>query len=304
MTEAIEAADTAKATPTATAAGATRARRLPALPPSVAVSLFWIGIMLVVSVLAGLLVPYDYAAIDLRNRLAPPVPLPGSSLAHLLGTDELGRDILSRLIFSIRISILVALLGTVIGATIGTIAGFVAAHFRGWVDELIMIAVDFQAAIPYLVLALAVLAFFGNSLVLFIALVSIYGWEQYARLARGLTMASQEQGYAVALRVLGASTPRIYVHHILPNIMSALIVNMTLNFPQTVLLETSLSFLGLGIQPPLTSLGNMVGFGRDHLISAWWIAAVPAFVIFATTLAFSIVGDWLRDYFDPTLAKT
>jgi len=141
----------------------------------------------------------------------------------------------------------------------------------------------------------------GNSLVLFIGLMGIYGWERYARLTRGLTLSAVTHGYAVAVRTLGAGPLRIYGRHILPNIANALIVNMTLNFPQTILLETSLSFLGLGIQPPLTSLGNMVGFGRDYLLTAWWIAVFPALAIFIATLAMSILGDWVRDRLDPTL---
>ena len=150
-------------------------------------------------------------------------------------------------------------------------------------------------------LALAALAFLGNSFTLFVLIMGVYGWERYARIVRGMALSAQAQGYAVALRTLGASSARVYFAHILPNIASAIIVNMTLNFPETVLLETSLSFLGLGIQPPLTSLGNMVGFGRDYLLSAWWIAVCPAFAIFLTTLAFSILGDWLRDQLDPTV---
>ncbi|MCH8038583.1 MAG: ABC transporter permease, partial [Proteobacteria bacterium] len=150
-------------------------------------------------------------------------------------------------------------------------------------------------------LALAVVATLGNSLVLFIGLMGIYGWERYARLTRGLTLSAVTHGYAVAVRTLGAGPLRIYGRHILPNIANALIVNMTLNFPQTILLETSLSFLGLGIQPPLTSLGNMVGFGRDYLLTAWWIAVFPALAIFIATLAMSILGDWVRDRLVPTL---
>ena len=261
----------------------------------------WIVAMFVVSLFADLLAPFDYATMDLRNRLAPPIWMNGGSWTHPLGTDDLGRDVLSRVIHSIRISLLVAFLGTVIGAVLGTAVGFLAARFGGWVDDLVMTAIDFQAALPFLILALAALAFLGNSFLLFVTIMGIYGWERYARIVRGLTLAAQAQGYAIALRTLGASSPRVYFAHILPNIASAIIVNMTLNFPETVLLETSLSFLGLGIQPPLTSLGNMVGFGRDYLLTAWWIAVCPAAAIFLTTLAFSLLGDWLRDRLDPTL---
>lgn len=265
------------------------------------VSAAWIGLMLIAAIFADLLALYDYQQIDLRARLVPPFFLEGGSLAHPLGTDDLGRDVYSRLLHSIRVSLFVAILGTLIGAVLGVGLGLLAARFRGWVDDVIMVAVDFQAALPFLILALAVLAFFGNSLVLFVAVMGVYGWERYARIVRGLALSAQAQGYAVAVRVLGGSGLRIYLRHILPNIASTLIVNMTLNFPETILLETSLSFLGLGIQPPSTSLGNMVGFGRDFLLNAWWIAVFPALIIFVTTLAFSLLGDWLRDRLDPTI---
>lgn len=272
-----------------------------AMPPSILISAIWIVFMVLVAVLADVIAPYDYKHMDLLDRLRPPIWLENGAWAHPLGTDDLGRDVLSRIIFSIRISLFVALLGTFIGAVLGTSLGFAAAHFRGRVDDLIMILIDFQAALPFLILALAVLAFFENSFLLFVLVMGIYGWERYARIVRGLALSASSTGYAVAVRVLGASPARIYLRHILPNVASAIIVNMTLNFPETILVETSLSFLGLGIQPPLTSLGNMVGFGRDYLLTAWWIVVLPSFVIFVTSLAFSLLGDWLRDILDPTL---
>ena len=272
-----------------------------AMPPSILISAIWIVFMVLVAVLADVIAPYDYKHMDLLDRVRPPIWMENGNWSHMLGTDDLGRDMLSRIIFSIRISLLVALLGTFIGAVLGTTLGFVAAHFRGRVDDLIMILIDFQAALPFLILALAVLAFFENSFLLFVLVMGIYGWERYARIARGLAMSASATGYAVAVRALGASPVRIYIRHILPNVASAIIVNMTLNFPETILVETSLSFLGLGIQPPLTSLGNMVGFGRDYLLTAWWIVVLPSFVIFVTSLAFSLLGDWLRDILDPTL---
>ena len=292
--------DKATASVTTTARGGI-VRSILRLPFMVLLSLICLVGLIVVALGATWIAPYDYQAIDLRGRLIPPFWAEGGNPKHFLGTDDLGRDMLSRLIFSVRMSLFVALLGTVIGAVFGTTLGFLAAHFRGWVDDVVMAAIDFQAALPFMILALAVVATLGNSLVLFIGLMGIYGWERYARLTRGLTLSAVTHGYAVAVRTLGAGPLRIYGRHILPNIANALIVNMTLNFPQTILLETSLSFLGLGIQPPLTSLGNMVGFGRDYLLTAWWIAVFPALAIFIATLAMSILGDWVRDRLDPTL---
>ena len=270
-------------------------------PPLMIIAALWLLFMIFVAVFAPLLTPHDYTAIDLRARLQAPFWMEGGALNHPFGTDDLGRDVLSRLIFSIRMSLLVAFLGTGIGAILGTSLGFLAAHFRKWVDDIVMAAIDFQAALPFFIIALALLAFFGNSLTLFICLMGIYGWERYARLTRGLALSARTHGYAVAVNTLGATPTRIYLRHILPNISSALIVNMTLNFPGTVILETSLSFLGIGIQPPLTSLGNMLGFGRDYLTTAWWIAVFPGVTIFLATLAMSLLGDWVRDWLDPTL---
>jgi peptide/nickel transport system permease protein len=270
-------------------------------PPLMIIAALWLLFMIFAAVFAPLLTPYDYTAIDLRARLQAPFWMEGGALNHPFGTDDLGRDVLSRLIFSIRLSLLVAFLGTGIGAILGTSLGFLAAHFRGWVDDVVMAAIDFQAALPFFIIALALLAFLGNSLTLFIGLMGIYGWERYARLTRGLALSARTHGYAVAVNTLGATPTRIYLRHIFPNISSALIVNMTLNFPGTVILETSLSFLGIGIQPPMTSLGNMLGFGRDYLTTAWWIAVLPGVTIFLATLAMSILGDWVRDRLDPTL---
>lgn len=270
-------------------------------PPLVLIAAFFIVMVMFVSAAADLIAPYHYTTQDLANRLRPPVWLEGGLPQYLLGTDELGRDILSRLIYATRFSVIVAILGTSIGAVAGTILGFVAAHFRGWIEETLMMLVDAQASVPFMLLALAVLAFFGNSLVLFIIVLGINGWENYARLTRGMVLSASRQGYAVAVHALGARPARIYTHHILPNILSVLIVQFTLNFPQTILLETSMSFLGLGIQPPLTSLGQMLGAGRKHLLLAWWIAVLPGSIIFLSTLSISIFGDWLRDRLDPTL---
>jgi peptide/nickel transport system permease protein len=278
----------------------TARRRWSKYPPLVLACLAFLALVLIAAAGADVLAPKSYTAQDLLNRLKPPAFL-GGPAQYLLGTDELGRDMLSRLLYGIRVSVIVAILGTAIGALLGTFLGFVAAHARGLVEESIMMLVDVQAAVPFLIIALAVLAFFGNSLTLFIIIMGINGWENYARLTRGMVLSAATHGYAVAVRSLGAKPLRIYGRHILPNIASALIVQFTLNFPSTILLETSLSFLGLGIQPPLTSLGQMLGAGRNHLILAWWIAVIPGVTIFLTTLSISIVGDWLRDRLDPTL---
>lgn len=275
-------------------------RRTAQLPFGVGLALAWLVTVIVVAVFADVIRPYDFKAMDLRARLAPPVGF-GGQWRHVLGSDELGRDVLSRLIASVQVSLLIAFLSTLIAVTIGVLLGFIAAHFRGIVEQIILAIIDLQASMPFLIIALAVLAFFGNSLTLFVLLMGAHGWERIARMTRGLGVSAIEQGYASAVRDLGAGPWRVYFGHILPNIASTLIVAMTLNFPEVILLESGLSFLGLGVQPPLTSLGNMVGYGRDYLQTAPWIMLAPAFVIVLTTLSMSIVGDWLRDRLDPTL---
>ena len=266
------------------------------VPFSVTFGIFWLVGMVVVAVFADVIRPYGITAMDLRARLS----LPGNP-AHLLGTDELGRDVLSRLLQSIRVSLAIAFGATIISAVFGTVLGFAAAKFRGAVEHLVLVLADFQAALPFLIMSLAVLAFFGSSMPLLIGLMGFYGWERYARIARGLAISGSAQGYASAVVQLGATPGRVYLHHILPNVASTLIVSMTLTFPEIILMESGLSFLGLGVQPPETSLGNMVGFGREYLTRAPWIMLAPAFVIMVTTLSISLVGDWLRDKLDPTL---
>ncbi|TSD83515.1 ABC transporter permease [Mycobacterium sp. KBS0706] len=280
-----------------------RRRTGPAMPPIVTASAAFLILMVLVAVFADQLAPVHYAAQNLTARFRPPMSEAGG-MTHLLGTDHLGRDVFSRLIYATRSSILIAVLGTLIGAVFGTMLGFVAARFRGMVDHAIMMMVDAQAAIPALLLALTMLAFFGNNLVLFVILVSIDGWDRYTKLTRGLVVSEQKADYINAVEALGARSGRLILRHLLPNIIASLVVQATLNFPGTILLETSLSFLGLGVQPPGTSLGLMLGEGRRYLLNAWWIATFPGLAIFLTTLAMSLFGDWLRDRLDPTTDRS
>ena len=246
------------------------------------------------AIFAQLVAPYDLVAIDLRARLSPPILL-GGGWEHPLGTDHLGRDVLTRLLHSLQMTMAIALIGTVAGALVGIAAGLVSAHFGGIVDDAIMLLVDVQASVPFIIIALGAIAFFGNSLLLFFVAVALSSWEGYARIARSLTVQARSLGYVTAVRLMGGGPTRIYLRHVLPNIASALIVNLTLSFPATILLESSLSFVGMGIQPPLTSLGSMLGYGRDYLFTHWWLAVFPGMLIFAAALSISILGDWLRD---------
>lgn len=273
------------------------------LPPVVILlSLTWMAIIAAAAIFAPLIAPYDYQMQQPLSRLAPP-NLANGWAGYPLGNDFLGRDVLSNLIHATRLSLLIAMLGSIICAVFGTLMGFAAAHFRGAVDNLIMGFSDAMAAIPFIIFALAVLAFFGASPLLFILLVGLASWERYARLARGLVLDARTNGYAEATRILGAGWPRVYLRHVLPNIAGPLLVQFTVNFPEIMLLESGLSFLGLGIQPPLTSLGLMVAQGRDYIAFAWWLSAIPGIVIFITTLAISLLGDYLRDRFDARLRQ-
>ena len=268
------------------------------LPVSVILSVCVVAMLVFITLTAQWLMPYPIDEQNLLARYQPPVFM-GGSWDHPLGTDALGHDLLTLMLRAIQVSMAIAFLGTVIGAAAGTIIGFAASRFGGWVDAAVGVLVDFQAALPFLVLALALLTVMPDAdISTFIILMCIYGWERYARLARGLAIAAKEQGYAQAQVVLGASGWRLYFRHILPNIAAVLVVNMSLNFPATILTETSLNFLGVGIEPPDTSLGVLMGQGRSYLYKAPWIALMPGLVIFLATFAMSIIGDWLRDRLD------
>ena len=267
----------------------------------VTAALIYVSFILFVAVFGFLFQPYPHTQTDLFNQLQPPVFMDGGSWAHLLGTDDLGRDVLSRLIRGLRLSVLIGVIGTVIGAILGSFLGIVAAHFRGWVEEVLMMLVDIQVSLPFIIFALAILAFVGNSLSILIIVVGIDGWERYARLSRSMVLSANRQDYVLAVRSLGLNNFKIYQRHVLPNIMGTLVVQATINLPGVILLESTLSFLGLGVQPPMTSLGQILGVGRDYLILAPWIAVAPGLVIFFLTLSIAVIGDWLRDKLDPTL---
>lgn len=260
----------------------------------------WLILMALVTLSADVIAPYPFAEQHLTARFRLPA-FAGGGWDYPLGTDHLGRDMLSRLIYAVRTSMLIALAGTMIGAVFGAVLGFAAARWRGLLDHTVMLMVEAQAALPALFVALGFLAFFGNNIVLFVIVVSLEGWERYTRLVRGLVATEQSSDYIRAVVALGASPMRVIARHLLPNILASLVVQVSLNFPGTILLETSLSFLGLGVQPPGASLGLMLGEGRRYLLSDAWVAVLPGLAILLTTLSMCIFGDWLRDRLDPTL---
>lgn len=272
----------------------------PDMPWAVKISLCFIAFFVIFALFGPLLSPFEFRETSLFHRLKPPLS-EGEANRYLLGTDAKGRDLLVRLAIGARITLIVAVVGTLIGAVLGSLLGVLAAARRGSAEAVIVAAIDVQASLPIIIVALFVLAMFDNSFTLFLLLIGLTGWEVYARLMRGATLSAKEQGYVIAIRALGASPWRIYLRHILPNILNIALVQFTVNLPLTVLLETALSFLGLGVQPPLTSLGQIMSEGRDRLLTAWWLTLFPGATIFFLALSISLVGDWLRDVLDPTL---
>nr|WP_254592985.1 ABC transporter permease [Pectobacterium polaris] len=259
-----------------------------------------IVIAVVLAVFADTLSPYGFAQIDLRARHMPPFHL-GTGSRHWFGTDEMGRDILSRVFYALRMSLFISLGASIISLIIGTSLGLIASFRRGLADAIIRVAIDFQASMPFIIIALTVLAFLGNSLTLFICLLGLFGWERFARLTRTMASLELEKPYIAALLRNGAGGFRIAIVHVFPNIFAVVLVTFTVVMPEILILESSLSFLGLGVRPPQVSLGSLVGAGRDYIMTAWWISIVPGMVIFILSLTISLIGDRLRDLSDPTL---
>jgi len=225
----------------------------------------------------------------------------GGTPDHLLGTDQIGRDLLSRVIYGGRISLMVGVSAVILSATIGILAGLAAGYFGGSIDWIIMTVVNIILVFPFVLLALAVIAVLGPSLPNMIAVLGVAGWPIYARVIRAETMAIREREFITAGRALGMSHLRLIFRQILPNLISASVVIATLQVAQVIVLESFLSFLGLGVQPPIPAWGNMLGEGRVYMLNSWWIAAFPGAAIFVTTLVINLIGNALRDWLDPRL---
>nr|WP_121631894.1 ABC transporter permease [Tropicibacter alexandrii] len=261
-----------------------------------------IGVTLVLLALfAPLIAPFDPLKQSLISRLRPPMGFERYKDGFFLGTDELGRDVLSRSLFGLRLTLGLALLGAIIGLLVGGTLGLVAGLRRGWAEDTIMGAVDLQIAVPFTLVALLILALFGSSLTVMICVLGIAGWEQYARIVRAEVRKITELPFIEAARASGGGPRYIALTHVLPNIVSPLVVQFTLSLSNIVILESTLSFLGLGVQPPTATLGSMVGYGRDYMPTAPWMVSVPAVLIILITFSVQILGDWLRDRADVRL---
>lgn len=255
------------------------------------------------ALLAPLVAPFDPVDQSLISRLRPPIGFERYKEGHLFGTDELGRDVLSRALYGLRLTLSLALAGALIGLIVGGALGLAAGLRRGWAEDLIMASVDIQIAVPFTLIALLVLAIFGSNVEVLVFVLGIYGWEQYARIVRGEVRKITELPFIEAARASGGSHRYIALRHILPNIVSPLVVQFTLSVSNIVILESTLSFLGLGVQPPTATLGSMVGFGRDYMPTAPWIVIAPAVMIILLTFTVQILGDWLRDRADVRLRE-
>lgn len=241
--------------------------------------------------------------IDLRFRYAPPWPLAGSSLQHLLGTDRLGRDLLSRMLVGAQNSLSVALLAIAFAAVVGTSLGLIAGYLGGWTDSLIMRSVDIMMSFPAILVALVFVVTIGASFSMVVATLALLLWAQYARLVRGQVLSMKARDFVALAQVAGSSTRRILVVHILPNLINSVVVLATLQIGWGIVVESALSFLGAGVPPPAPTWGNLVAEGRDVLDQAWWIAVCPGLAIMLVVLAFNLFGDWVRDALDPTLRQ-
>ncbi len=256
------------------------------------------GLVLVLfaaAILAPLLTPYDPNAHALADRLLSP------SFAHPMGTDQFGRDVLTRMLFGARVSLSVGLVAVAIYVTIGVLVGVLAGYYGGWVDMVLMRLVDVMLCIPTFFLILMVVAFVGPSLLNIMVIIGLTAWPDVSRLVRGEILSLKEREFILAARVMGLSDARIILRHLLPNALGPVLVVSTLGVAGAILVESGLSFLGLGVQPPTASWGNMLMEGTSHLLDAWWLITFPGTAIFLTVLAYNLLGEGLRDLLDPRM---
>jgi peptide/nickel transport system permease protein len=258
-------------------------------------------LVILTAVFSGILAPRDPARIDMRAKLRPLWFMEQGSPDHILGTDALGRDILSRLIYGSRISLIVGFVSITLGAGIGVLLGLLAGYFGGRIDALISWLMNVQLSFPFILLALFIMAAFGGGLTTLIIVLAIGAWVRYGRIMRGQVLSVKQDTYITSAIATGVSLPRILWRYVLPNSFSPIIVVASFTMAETILAEAGLSFLGLGVDPSIPSWGQMLADGRDYIQSAWWIAVVPGLVISITVLGINLFGDWLRDYLDPRL---
>lgn len=272
------------------------AKRFPVIP---------LCILLLFLVIPGIFAPYIAPHNPLKGslsaRLKPPIWMEGSRPGHLLGTDKMGRDILSRIIHGARVSLSVSLIAILIGGGVGTTLGVVSGYFGGRIDALLMRLVDIFLSLPGILIALVFVAAVGPSFSTVIMVTALLLWSRYARQIRAETLGIRERDFIARARVAGASHLRMMTRYVFPNVVNSLTVLVTLQIGYVILLESSLSFLGAGIPRPTPTWGSMIAEGRELIVVAWWLAMFPGLAIMLTVLSLNLLGDWLRDYLDPKL---
>jgi len=256
-------------------------------------------LILVCAAFAEIIAPHDPLKINLLNRHMAP----GESSAHLLGTDSLGRDILSRLIYGARTTVIISFVSLLAGAVVGTVLGLISGYWGGWVDAVIMRIVDAALGFPTVLLAMVIVVFLGTGTINIILAVALTFWARFARMARGDVLSVKVQDFVTLAQITGVSTPVVIWRHIFPNVVNTLTVISSLLVGQIILLEAALSFLGLGLAPGSPAWGIMVAEGRDILLEVWWLSLFPGLAITIVVLAFNFFGDWLRDTLDPRLRQ-
>lgn len=258
-------------------------------------------LVILTALVAPWLASYDPNDQSLRRRLIPPVWSVKGTWNHLLGTDHLGRDLFSRIVYGARISLLVGFSTVLISGTLGVFLGLLAGYYGGKFETVIMRLVDIQLAFPFVLLAISVVAVVGAGLKNVIIVLGIAGWMVYARIVRGEVLTMREREFIEASRAIGVQDHKILLYHVLPNVLAPVIVITTFSVANVIILEAALSFLGVGVEPSIPSWGNMLYDGREYLSTAWWMATFPGLAIMLTVLGINLIGDWLRDALDPRL---
>jgi len=269
--------------------------------PSALLGAVLVVLFVLMAIFAPQIAPHDPTRGNLRNQLIPPAWEKGGRSEFLLGTDVQGRDLLSRIIHGARISLWVGMLAVGISALVGTTLGAVSGYYRGWVDALISRFAELLMAFPFLIFAIGMMAFLGPGFANLLLALTLKSWVVFFRLTRGAVMAEKTAEYVEAAKVVGQSNPAIIISEILPNIFHSILVLGTLRMGSLIITEASLSFLGLGIQPPTPAWGSMVASGRDYLVTSWWIATLPGLAILVLVLSINLFGEGLRDILDPRL---
>lgn len=271
------------------------------LPPKIILSLAVIAVIVFCAIFAPWLSPTEFNAMAFSDRLSPPSLFTNDVSPYLLGTDHVGRDVFTRILYGARVSLLVGALATLIGLTVGMTLGIVSGYIGGYIDSFIMYLVDVQLSLPFLLLAIAIALVMGNSVPVLIGIAALAIWPQYARVCRAVVLSLRERDYVVAAHALGASSGHITLFHLLPGLVAPILVLATITVGRVILIESALSFLGIGIKPPTPSWGGMIDEGRDYLATAWWVSTMPGIALTLLIMAIGTVGDWLRDVLDPTL---